>query len=292
MSPRVRRIIATVLVAAGLSSGTPAIAATTPATFARTNHSGLFHPLVADLNGDGRMDIAGTASPGTVAGVMLNTGSGTFGPLTTYAAGGNAQSIAGGDLNGDGRFDLVVTINNVSIGLALLMGNGDGTFQAPVHLPNTAVADSPSAVVTDLDNDGKLDIAVAHDFSCYVDACRPSDLMSILLGNGDGTFQPSHDFVVGPGMNQIAVGDFNRDGAKDLVISAGNARLYRLVGVGDGTFAQLQTLVLHPSPSFVVVSDVDVADFNRDGIQDVTAALSTSSSQIAVLTDWRSCSST
>lgn len=284
MSPRVRRIIATVLVAAGLSSGTPAIAATTPATFARTNHSGLFHPLVADLNGDGRMDIAGTASPGTVAGVMLNTGSGTFGPLTTYAAGGNAQSIAGGDLNGDGRFDLVVTINNVSIGLALLMGNGDGTFQAPVHLPNTAVADSPSAVVTDLDNDGNLDIAVAHDFSCYVDACRPSDLMSILLGNGDGTFQPSHDFVVGPGMNQIAVGDFNRDGAKDLVISAGNARLYRLVGVGDGTFAQLQTLVLHPSPSFVVVSDVDVADFNRDGIQDVTAALSTSSSQIAVLT--------
>jgi hypothetical protein len=230
------------------------------------------------------MDIAGTASPGTVAGVMLNTGSGTFGPLTTYSAGGNAQSIAGGDLNGDGRFDLVVTINNVSIGLALLMGNGDGTFQTPVHLPNTAVADSPSAVVTDLDNDGKLDIAVAHDFSCYVDACRPSDLMSVLLGNGDGTFQPSHDFVVGPGMNQIAVGDFNRDGAKDLVISAGNARLYRLVGVGDGTFAQLQTLVLHPSPSFVVVSDVDVADFNRDGIQDVTAALSTSSSQIAVLT--------
>jgi hypothetical protein len=128
-------------------------------TFSRTNHTGLFEPLIADLNGDGRMDIAGLAFPG-VAGVLLNTGSGAFGPLATYPVGGDPHTIAGGDINGDGRFDLVATINDIDIGLALLMGNGDGTFQAPVHLPNTAVADSPSAVVTNLDGDGLNDIAM------------------------------------------------------------------------------------------------------------------------------------
>jgi len=228
------------------------------------------------------MDIAGLAFPG-VAGVLLNTGSGAFGPLATYPVGGDPNAIAGGDINGDGRFDLVVTINNIDIGLALLMGNGDGTFQAPVHLPNTAVADSPSAVVTDLDNDGLNDIAIAHNASCYIAPCRNSPLMSVLMGNGDGTFQPSDDFEVGVGMNQIAVGDFNRDGIKDLVISGSSARLYRLEGVGDGTFVQLPTLTLDASPSFVEASDVDVADFNRDGIQDLTVALSTNSSRLVVL---------
>ena len=282
MSPSVRVGASSVVAALWILSAAPALSATTPATFSRSTHTGLFDPIVADLNGDGRMDIAGTAVPGVV-GVILNTGTGAFGPMTTYQPGGDPMAVGGGDINGDGAFDLVITINNVNIGLALLMGNGDGTFRPPVHLPNTAVADSPSVEVTDLNNDGRLDIAVAHNFSCYVDACRPSDKVSVLLGNGDGTFQPSHDFVVGTGMNKIAVGDFNRDGAKDMVISAGTARLYRLAGVGDGTFAQLPTLTLAPDPNFVEVSDVGVGDFNRDGIEDLAAALSTSSSRIAVL---------
>ena len=268
------------LVAASLAIAAPAEAQ----TFSRTTHTGLFHPLAADLNGDGRMDIAGTTFPGTNAGVLINNGSGGFGPMATFPAGGDAMSIGGGDLNRDGHFDLVVTINQPDIALALLMGNGDGTFDAPVHLPNTAVADSPSVVVTDLDADGFQDIVVAHNASCYVAPCVNSSKMSVLMGNGDGTFLPSRDFDVGVGMADIAIGDFNRDGIKDLVVSASSARLYRLQGVGDGTFTQLETLTLDPSPSFIELTDVDVADFNRDGIEDLVTTLSTNSSRLAVLT--------
>ena len=279
MSRRVCLFVSAGLIAAGLLGAKPAAAQ----TFSRTTHTGLFHPLAADLNGDGRMDIAGTTFPGTNAGVLINNGSGGFAPLAAFPAGGDVTSIGGGDLNGDGRFDLVVTINQPDIALALLMGNGDGTFAAPVHLPNTAGADSPSVVVTDLDSDGLQDIVVAHNASCYVAPCVNSPKMSVLMGNGDGTFLPSRDFDVGIGMNKIAVGDFNKDGIKDLVVSAGGARLYRLQGVGDGTFTQLETLTLDPNPSFIELTDVDVADFNRDGNQDLVTPLSTNSSRLAVL---------
>lgn len=278
MSRRAHRIFYSVLLAAGLANA----ASATAQTFAKTTHTGLFHPVAADLNGDGRPDIAGTALPGTVAAVMLNNGSGGFGPATSYPAGGNTMSMAGGDLNGDGRIDLVVTINQADIGLSLLMGNGNGTFQAPVTLPNTAGADAPSVVVTDLNNDGRNDIAIAHNSSCYT-VCANSLVMSVLMGRGDGTFDPARVFEVGRGMNRIAVGDFNRDGVKDLAVSAGGGKLYRLLGIGDGTFTQLDTILLAPEPNFVEVSDVDVADFNRDGIEDLAAALSTDSSRIAVL---------
>ena len=278
MSRRVR-FFSAALVAAGLAFSTPAEAQ----TFSRTTHTGLFHPLAADFNGDGRMDIAGTTFPGTNAGVLMNNGSGGFAAMATYPVGGDAMTIAGGDLNGDERPDLVVTINQPDIGLALLMNNGDGTFAAPVHLPNTAVADSPSVVVTDLDNDGFQDIAVAHSFNCYGSGCVHSVKMSVLMGHGDGTFEPSRDFDVGQGMAKIEVGDFNKDGIKDLVIGASTARLYRLQGVGDGTFTQLDFLTLDPSPSFIEITDVDAADFNRDGNLDLVAPLSTNSSRLAVL---------
>ena len=266
-------------IAAGLALAAPA----DTQTFSKTTHAGLFDPLVADLNGDGHLDIAGTAAPGTVAGVILNNGSGAFGPLVTYPAGGNTQTIAGGDLNGDGRFDLVLTINQADIGLSLLFGNGNGSFQPPVTLPNTAQGDAATAVVADLDNDGKQDIVVAHGYNCYGSGCVHVSKMSVLMGNGDGTFAPTRVVDAGQGMNKIAVGDFNRDGIKDLAISASGARLYRFQGVGDGTFAQLEPMTLVPTPNTAEGSDIDVADFNRDSIEDLVVALSTDGSRLAIL---------
>ena len=252
MSRCARLIISSALVAAGLAAAAPAAAQ----TFSRTNHTGLFHPLVADLNGDGRMDLAGTTFPGTNAGVLLNTGSGAFGPLVDLSGRrATRMTIAGGDLNGDGRVDLVVTINQADIGLALLFGNGNGTFQRAGHLPNTAEADSPSVVVTDLDNDG----APGHRRRARL---RPATsrraaiatMMSVLMGNGDGTFQPTRDFEVGSGMNKIAVGDFNRDGVKDLVIG-GQRRApvpaRRASATGRSPSCRRSTLA--PTPNFVEV---------------------------------------
>ncbi len=276
MSGRARLFSA--ILAAGLAISAPAAAQ----TFSKTTHVGLFDPLVADLNGDGHMDLAGTATQ-TTAGVMLNNGSGAFGAQATYPVGGNAMTIAGGDLNNDGRFDLVVTINQADIGLGLLFGNGNGTFQPPVNLPNTAQGDAATAVVTDLDNDGNQDIVIAHGYNCYGSGCFHVSKMSILMGIGNGTFEPTRVIDAGQGMNKIAVGDFNRDGIKDLAISASGARLYRFQGVGDGTFAQLELMTLVPTPNTAEGSDIDVADFNRDTFQDLVIALSTDGSRLAIL---------
>src|SRR5262245_9078788 len=90
--------------------------------------------IAADFNGDGKADLAGTG--GTSVSVMLNNGDGTFKPKVAYPAGGDSQDLAAGDFNGDGKNDLAVTMNSPAISLALLTGNGNGTFNAPVTFPN------------------------------------------------------------------------------------------------------------------------------------------------------------
>ena len=216
--------------------------------------------------------------------VRLNNGAGAFGELVDYpVGGGNSQDIAAGDFNGDGRLDLVVTINNPQIGLSLLRGNGDGTFAAPVNFPNTSGFDSPAVAAVDLNNDGKLDVVIAHEIACYTAPCVATDLISVMIGNGDGTFQPSREIQVGRGMAEIAVGDYNRDGFKDLAIAGTQGQVYRLHGVGDGTFVQQPTLIAVVDPSFIPVTDIDVADFNGDSIQDLVVAVPHNGSRTAIL---------
>src|SRR5688572_23331906 len=119
--------------------------------------------------------------------------------------------------------------------------------------------------------------------ACYVAPCVTTELMSVLMGNGDGTFQPARLVQVGRGMARIAVGDFNRDGIKDLAIAGDSSRLYRLYGVGDGTFVQQPTITLTADTFGVAGSDVDVADFNGDAIQDLVVVIGTNGSRTAVL---------
>jgi hypothetical protein len=250
--------------------------------FARADYPQLGgHFVAADFNGDGRQDLAGSAATATA--VLLNNGSGGFAARAEYPVAGNMQDLAAGDFNGDGNVDLAVTINNPQIGVSLLAGNGDGTFDAAVNLPNAAGADSPSIVATDLDGDARLDLAIAHSMACYIAPCVTSELMSVLMGNGDGTFQPARLVQVGRGMARIAVGDFNRDGVKDLAMAGDSSRLYRMYGVGDGTFLQQPTITLTADTFGVAGSDVDVADFNGDAIQDLVVVIGTNGSRTAVL---------
>ena len=228
--------------------------------------------IAADLNGDGKLDLAGTGL--TSAFVMLNNGDGTFRAKVAYPVADQAQDLAAGDLNGDGRVDLAVTINSPQISLSLLTGNGDGTFNPPVNFPNTSGFDSPSIAATDLNNDSRLDVVISHEIACWTAPCRVGRTISVMLGNGDGTFQPSREIDVGTGMSRIAVGDFNRDGIKDLAICGSNTQLYTLLGVGDGTFVQQPTIMLVPGGDlFSAGSDVEIADFNRDTLQDLVVAL-------------------
>ena len=250
-----------------------ALAATQPATFTTQTYPLLGNSHVAaDLNGDGKLDLAGSGA--NSADVMLNNGDGTFRPKVNYPSAGQTQDVAAGDFNGDGRIDLAVTIDTPQVSLSLLTGNGDGTFNPPVNFPNTSGFDSPNVLAIDLNNDGKLDLAIMHSIACFTAPCTPARTISVMLGNGNGTFQPTREIEVGIGMHRMSAGDFNRDGIKDLAIGAENTQLYTLLGVGDGTFVQQPTIVLVPGGDlFSAGNDVGVADFNRDGIQDLAVAL-------------------
>ncbi len=261
---------------------TAAGAASTQPTFARTDYPSLANSNVAvDLNGDGRLDLAGLGS-GTAA-VLLATGDGTFGPRAEYPIAGFAQDIAAADVNGDGRQDLLLTVNSATVSLSLLVGNGDGTFQAPVNFANTTNLDSPAVLATDLNHDSRVDVVIAHAFGCFTAPCVVGRSISVLLGNGNATFQPAREIDVGTGMAKMAVGDFNRDGHKDLAIGGDSSRLYLLHGAGDGTFVQQPTRVLTADTLGVDATDVDIADFNGDTIGDLVVAIALNGSRTAIL---------
>ncbi len=238
--------------------------------------------IALDLNGDGILDLAGPGANG--AAVMLGNANGTFRARVDFAAGGQSQDLAAGDFNSDGKPDLAVTINSPQISLSLLTGNGDGTFNAPINFPNTTGFDAPVIVAADVNNDTRLDLLIAHTLACFTAPCTSSDDLTIMLGNGNGTFQSSQ-MNVGIGMAEIVVGDFNRDGNKDLAMAGSPARLYLLRGNGDGTFVQQPTQTLIPGENHLGEdgTDIDVGDFNRDGIQDLVVAVSLNGSRTVVL---------
>jgi hypothetical protein len=228
--------------------------------------------IAADLNGDGKVDLAGAGL--NAVSVMLGNGDGTFRPKTDFNVGAQAQAVAAGDFNGDGKVDLVVTLNSPQLSLALLTGTGTGTFNAPTFFPNTSGFDSPAIVATDLNSDGRLDLAVMHTIACFTAPCRAARSITILLGNGNGTFQTPSEIDVGTGPMAMAVVDLNRDGIKDVAIGGGNTELSILLGVGNGTFVRQPVVTLVPGGDlFSACNDIGLGDLNRDGILDLVVPL-------------------
>ena len=182
---------------------------------------------VADLNGDGNPDVvftasnstgvAGTLQPGTVL-VMLGHGDGTFATVVPYPIGKLATGLAIGDLNGDGIPDLAVADYASGAGdVAVLFGNGDGTFPSPVKYP--AVNGADSVAMADFNGDGFLDLAVVSNGAGSPNSAGSAGTVTLLLGQGDGTFRDK--IVYGAGINplSVAVGDVNGDGQPDLLFS-------------------------------------------------------------------------
>ena len=167
-------------------------------------------------------------------------------------------SIALGDFNHDGRLDLAATSFSTSQ-VAVLLGNGNGTFQAPVYY---AVGFEPESVaVADFNNDGNLDLAVTGFGST-------TGIISILLGNGDGTFQPASDLTLDDYPTFVAVGDFNGDHIPDLVTSD-PPYISVLLGNGDGTF---QPPINNKLFAPLTPDAVGLGDFNGDGKLDLAVA--------------------
>ncbi len=178
-----------------------------------------FSIAVGDFNGDGNLDLAvANFDDGTVA-ILLGDGTGYFSPAPTpiVTVGSGPYSIAVGDFTGDGILDLAVA-NSGDNTVSILVNDGTGKF-SPAATPTVAVGVSPlSVVVGDFLGNGKLDLAVANQFGTDHDEASPGSV-SILLGDGTGSFTPAATLPVGYSPYSVAVGDFNGDGVLDLAVA-------------------------------------------------------------------------
>lgn len=230
---------------------------------------------IADFNGDGNQDLALTEGTGGVF-VFLGNGDGTFRSPTKFPSHGRTSTaLLSGDFNNDGKLDLVVLnfgAGNQAASIAVLLGNGDGTFNAPIVTSIPRRAHTISIASGDFNEDGKLDLVAAG---------YGSDKLLVLLGNGDGTFSGPTLWKGGLRMDSIAVADFNGDGHSDIVVANEvfpASRISVLLGSGDGTFQPRVSFgVKGLSPQQVIVDD-----FNRDGKPDI-ATVNINGSSVSVL---------
>ena len=251
---------------------------------------------IADLDDDGALDLVTTNLYGDVK-VLLGVGDGSFqAPLAVSPGGPNAQGQAVGDVNDDGKFDLVVTTFRAyggcyyscytsydSVGVNVLLGNGDGTF-APGNLYLADNSPLEPVELADFDGDGKLDIAAASYASGNV---------NLLLGRGDGTFGAAAAYSTGGGGGgpaDIVVADFNSDATLDIATANYGYSAVAVLFEGDSP----------PVPPSIGISDTSVTEGNSGtrpasfavtlsapSAQPVTVAYSTSDGTAAATSDYR-----
>ena len=163
--------------------------------------------------------VAGSGGASLIRSNIVVTNGLVLATAVSSAAGSGQGFVRIADLNGDGKPDLVSSGGNI------LLGNGNGTFQAPVAYPDGGV----SVLIGDVNVDGMPDLVVGHQPGTF----------SVLLGNGDATFQPPVSYPTGVGvtLESMAMGDLNGDGKPDLAVThqGSTNNLSILLGNGDGS---------------------------------------------------------
>jgi hypothetical protein len=221
--------------------------------------------------------------PGATTGLVTTTVAGAQSAgalLVAVSAGGPyAYSVAAGDFDNNRNPDLAIINRCLSASdctsgsVDVLLGNGNGTFKSAVTYPTGGI-ESVAASVGDFNGDGAQDLAVVNN--CATGTCASGEV-SVLLGQGNGTFQPALSFPSGGYQSLgIATGDFNGDRILDMAIAnncadsscASGGTVTVLMGKGDGTF---KPAVSYPSGGQGAFSVV-VGDFNGDGLLDLAVA--------------------
>jgi uncharacterized protein (TIGR03437 family) len=222
--------------------------------------------ISGDFNGDGVPDNAQSANGKVI--VSIYNSAGQVAATHTYVVGEASGQILAGDFNGDGKGDLAVVVTSSESAqgsIAILLGNGGGTFSAPVNYPAGSYP-SPLAM-GDFNKDGKLDLAVGGETGSTAASIAGS--VSILLGKGDGTFSAGSSYSVGKAPQSMVATDFNGDGNVDLAVldpgvTSTGASLWVLLGNGDGTF---RTPI--GGLSGTGQGSLAYADYNQDGKPDI-----------------------
>jgi hypothetical protein len=221
--------------------------------------------LTGDFNHDGLLDVASLSAAPAVVAVLLGNGNGTFQAPVDYSVGTtlNPSGFAMGDFNGDGNLDFAIVAENaITPGIVTIMlGNADGTFQPP--LPSIPVNGAPACIATaDVNGDGRLDLVVGYQYA-------DDGFLSVLLGNGDGTFGLATDYAAGKYTTSLLLADFNKDGIVDIAtVDQFGSDASVLLGNGDGTFG-LPSVFYNQFPL-----GITGADFNGDGLMDIAVSSS------------------
>ena len=217
---------------------------------------------MADLNNDGKLDVV---VGGRSLNVLLGLGNGLFQPPQSYPVRNARGTIA--DVNGDGIPDLVLVFGSFFRPQGIVMlGNGDGTFRNGSTLPGSF----DQVLAGDFNHDGKQDLAGTVSGAGGVEG-----QVGILLGNGDGTFQPISSVRKGQ-VGRLMAGDFNNDGILDVVgvgttaSFAATASVY--LGTGTGTLQPPKNVWVKGGASYP--GGTAIADFNKDGKLDLAVSLS------------------
>ena len=229
---------------------------------------------VADLNGDGKLDlVVGNHNSGNVS-ILLGNGDGSFQTAINYPTppDGTPDSVVVTDFDGDGKPDIVAAISGINATTAaLLLGNGDGTFQQAIPLPTGFHSSATLQVAAgDFNGDGNSDLALTDGTT-----------LSVILGNGLFTGQavpepdalpaPSVITLIGPGAGingTVIVGDFDGDGKLDLAVTTRDG-IFLLAGNGNGSF---QAPVIYAP---FLGGAIAAGDFAGDGSPDLVTADST-----------------